>query len=250
MNLKRAAFLALLTALPLLLGVQSGDPASLQFRLTQQSEPHVETVTGWMVRNTLAKLVGDGNLRPATPDEVRQHFAELDQLVAAAASSGPARTASPDFDLQSIRSHLRSAEPMVEKSIEESVTRAALASGLGERLGGLELFGPPVYFRFSTLPKLLVVSPRDRIERKATVLLEPDLSTAEFRGPGSRRSPAPPSPRSSPASEASGSTQAWSRSPPTRAGPFALSATSGSTNSWPSGPSVGSTPSAEKMTRE
>jgi hypothetical protein len=55
----------------------------------------------------------------------------------------------------------------VEAALEAAVARVLHQEGVG----GF----PPVAFRFGFPPKLLIISPRERIERIRTVLLQPDL---------------------------------------------------------------------------
>lgn len=179
--------LAVLTILPLLLGLSSGDPSSLSYRLMLRAEPYVEPVTGWMVQNTISKLTGGVAPGPtASPDEIRSYFALVaEQLKASsaaesAAASGPARTASPDPDLSALRVRVEAETPRVEQAIQQDVAAQAAKDGLDHNMEGLQFLFPPVYFRFESLPNLLVVSPRDRIEREATVLLLPNLTIAQM----------------------------------------------------------------------
>ena len=181
--------LAVLVLLPIVLGLASGDPFSLSYRLTRQSEPFVDPVASWMVQNTTSKLAG--NLRPepvATSGEIRSYFNLMAQMLAAdsaarstdAPAGGSARTASPAPDLSSLRTRLQLESPSVERAIQQDVAAQAAKDGLDHTIAGLSWLFPPVYFRFESLPDLLVVSPRDRIEREATVLLLPNLSVAQM----------------------------------------------------------------------
>ncbi len=66
-------------------------------------------------------------------------------------------------------------------SVEEYL-EAAISAELIEQ--DLNVFGefiwPPVDFRIDNPPSVLVISPRDRIERFETVLIEPDISVADM----------------------------------------------------------------------
>lgn len=173
--------LALLTILPILLGLSGGGPSSLSYRLTMQAAPYVDPVTGWMVQNTVSKLYGGAAPSPASPDEIHSYFTLMaEELKASSAASGPARTASPDPNLSALRDRLEADAPGVEQTIQQDVAAQAAKDGLDHNVGGLQLLFPPVFFRFERLPNLLVVSPRDRIDREATVLLRPDLTVAQM----------------------------------------------------------------------
>lgn len=168
--------LLLIAALPLLLGVSSSDPGALDFRLFRAAEPYVQTVTGWMIANTVAKLA-DGSAT-ADPQQVRDHFAIVDRLARAAQSAdGPAQLASPAVG--DSRSQLRQSRAAVESAIQREVADAARRSGLGVAANRLGTLLPPVLFRFETPPSLLIVSPRDHIERAGSVLLKSGLSDVE-----------------------------------------------------------------------
>lgn len=172
------AKILMLALLPLVTGLSSGDPSSLSFRLTRQSEPYVEPVTGWMVENAIAKLFGGVQPSPTSADEIRAYFTLMDQELQASSAAGPARTESPDPNLLALRERLAAEAPRVEQAIQLDVAKAAAADGLDRSVGGQQFLFPPVFFRFESLPELLVISPRDHIDREATVLLLPNLTEA------------------------------------------------------------------------
>jgi hypothetical protein len=63
----------------------------------------------------------------------------------------------------------------VEETIEGEIHAALKGEGFGSRLGGIF---PPVDVVFSGSPQVLVLSPRDRIERQDDFLLDSDLNNA------------------------------------------------------------------------
>ncbi len=171
--------LAVLALIPLFLGISGGEPTSVSFRLARLSEPFVEPVTGWMVQNTFAKLFGREGV-PASAEQVRDYFTAVGSQLrtgsqAPAAAAGPARTASPgDAGAAS------GAPAAIESAIQQSIAFVAARDDLDRTVAGFEFVFPPVVFRFETLPSLLVVSPRTKIERETTVLLRPDLDPSEM----------------------------------------------------------------------
>ncbi|MCL4531934.1 MAG: hypothetical protein M1582_01875 [Actinobacteria bacterium] len=180
--------LAVLAILPLLLGLSSGDPSSLSYRLTLQAEPYVDSVTGWMVQNTISKLAGGVAPGPtASPDEIHSFFTVVAEELKAeseaerTSASGPARTASPDPSLSALRARVEAEAPRVERTIQQYVAAQAAKDGLDHDMAGLQFLFPPVYFRFVSLPDLLVTSPRNRIYREGTVLLLPNLTVSEMQ---------------------------------------------------------------------
>ena len=77
-------------------------------------------------------------------------------------------------DLIRQRNRLRDS---VEEYLESALSRVVVQQSLNAVDG---LVWPPVDFRFDQTPRLLVTSPRDRIERQQTVLIAPDVPVAEM----------------------------------------------------------------------
>ena len=65
----------------------------------------------------------------------------------------------------------------VEEYLESAISTRIREQGLGSR--GSFLW-PPVDFRIDNPPSLLVISPRDRIERSETILIDPNISAADM----------------------------------------------------------------------
>jgi hypothetical protein len=187
MRKERAVGLLLLLAmLPLLLGVAGGTPSSEQYRFTRAAYPHMETVLGWMVATSASKALQSVVVPRASQDEVAAYFALTEQYREAsqgrvqAQSSGPAGMASLPADPAHLRQELSAAESSVERRIQQQVGEVLGEMGAGWRLPGGGTLFPPVVFKFQPPPKLLVVSPRERIERAATVLVDARMTPAEI----------------------------------------------------------------------
>jgi hypothetical protein len=182
----RAGLLILLIILsPLLLGVSGGTPTSPQYHFTRAASPHVETVLGWMIVTSASKALQSAVTPRASEEEVLAYFdltaryREASQAGWHVQSSGPARTASLPADPVHMREELNASEPAVERRIQQQIAEALKESDSGWYLPVSDALFPPVMFKFQPPPKLLVVSPRDRIERTATVLVDARLTPAE-----------------------------------------------------------------------
>ena len=79
--------------------------------------------------------------------------------------------------LDSLRSKRSSMKAGVEETLESEVSAVLVQEGLSSRIG---LIFPPVDVSLSSPPMVLVVSPRDRIERVETVLLKPDMKIEDM----------------------------------------------------------------------
>jgi hypothetical protein len=85
-----------------------------------------------------------------------------------------AATAAQRSELAAIRDQLSAESSTVEAVLEQQLTAIVQAEGLTTA----GLVWPPVRMRFSEPPHLLVISPRNRIERLRAVDLLPDLDSA------------------------------------------------------------------------
>lgn len=86
-----------------------------------------------------------------------------------------ALTAELRAQLSKLRSQASARQPVAEAILEEQTATILIESGFGSF--GQEL--PPVSSRFTPLPTLLVVSPRDRIESEMQLSLRHGLDTAQ-----------------------------------------------------------------------
>ena len=86
-----------------------------------------------------------------------------------------ALTANPRAQLGELRSQASARQPVAEAILEEQTATILIESGFGSL--GQEL--PPVSSRFTPLPTLLVVSPRDHIESEMQLSLRHGLDTAQ-----------------------------------------------------------------------
>ena len=79
-------------------------------------------------------------------------------------------------EIEQIRRQRREMQSDVEETIESEVGAILSQEGFSSRIG---LLLPPVDAVFSSSPHVLVLSPRDRIERKETALLAPNITNYE-----------------------------------------------------------------------
>ena len=104
-------------------------------------------------------------------NEIKPHI----EAASSAGVDGKAHLALLESEMERLREQRLAIRNDVEEAIESEVSAAAGAFGLGT-------FGPftfpPVDVRLSEPPKVLVTSPRDRIERLDDVLIHPDIAIA------------------------------------------------------------------------
>jgi hypothetical protein len=108
--------------------------------------------------------------------QIQQVESQISQIYADPNVADPERaTAVLQTDLTQLRTQLTTLQPVAEAIVQEQVGTILVA----EQFGVLGQAWPPVMMQMTPLPALLIVSPRDRIERVYGVSLVPGLSTAE-----------------------------------------------------------------------
>ncbi|GIW13538.1 MAG: hypothetical protein KatS3mg062_0977 [Tepidiforma sp.] len=129
---------------------------------------------------TAARIAGLGP-EPASDgetDAVRRYFALTSRLRAESSRDTP--------DLQLITA-LENERALLENDVEAflagAITEVVESAGLQRPLplfSGIQVTWPPVAFELTSPPRLLVRSPRDRIERLSDTLLQPGLTLADI----------------------------------------------------------------------
>jgi len=111
-------------------------------------------------------------------DLVREADAIQDQRASPAGPNNDntldTRTADLDRELVLIEQRIRRLRPRIEEVLEAAVSDVLRQEDIPLNLGNF-LF-PPVDFALDRLPAMLIISPRDRIERLETVLLVGDIT--------------------------------------------------------------------------
>ena len=112
--------------------------------------------------------------------ELTPRMQELKEIIRTVSSkagndSGP-RLAGLESELDLVRARREHLQPDVEEAIESAISAVAVE----QRLGALgEFVFPPVDIRLTEPPKVLITSPRDRIERTNDVLVDPHVQVED-----------------------------------------------------------------------
>ena len=154
--------------------------------------PHRYDLLQWHAQNFLSKWLhrivratpGLGISDTARLASVERYFQlgqrlnEIEPQIKAASSAGAdgkADLALLESELERVRKQRLAIRSDVEETIESEVSATARTLGLGS-FGPLVF--PPVDVRMSEPPKVLVTSPRNRIERLEDVLIDPGVTVA------------------------------------------------------------------------
>lgn len=142
-------------------------------------EPDEYDINAWEVRHFASKwLFLTGNLLRGSPDQAEEdalvrRFLQLNREI-----DSLERAASGSATLREKQQQRQKIENEVEAIIEARLSRAFSSAGLTRT--PLAIVWPPVDFEFTTSPRTLAISPRDRIHLDSTTLLREDLSLAEI----------------------------------------------------------------------
>jgi hypothetical protein len=136
-----------------------------------------ETLTA----NMFTRLgIGPNPDAEAGEEAIRNYFRLTSQL-RAAMDADPVDGALVDTLANERAIYENDVERYIEKNIGEAIESAGLERGL-PLFNSARLTWPPVDFELTTPPRLLVRSPRDRIERAGDTLLKPGLTFSQIEG--------------------------------------------------------------------
>ena len=158
-------------------------------RLRGRGAPHLYNITFWELSNVTDKWTAKakGLLNPdaesARVRDTRDYFAINKEMAnvrgrlrLASARDLHEETAKMQALLDDTEAQAESLSGGAEETVESYISAVLIEEGLG--VFGDVVF-PPVDVRLTQPPKLLIVSPRERIDRKHDVLLRPDMSLSE-----------------------------------------------------------------------
>ena len=155
----------------------------------REGAPYLFNITMWELDNVLSKwmflaksaLREDGEA--AREQDAREYMAINTEMAHvrgrlryAAAQDLHEETAKMQALLDDTEAQARALSGGAEETIEAHISAVLVAEGLG--MFGEVVF-PPVDVRLTQPPKLLIVSPREQIDRKHDALLRPDMNLSE-----------------------------------------------------------------------
>jgi len=151
-------------------------------------KPYRFSIARW----ELNSLLSGGSSRSADEDTgaVKEYFTLVEEIKAleseieaAGAEGGEGNPGLPEVELERLQQKrealARDVEAVLSRQIKEILAEKGIYNAF-YRYVGLKVNLPPVSFRLEKPPKLLVVSPRDRIESLREILLKQGLSLEEM----------------------------------------------------------------------
>ena len=184
--------LLFLAALMLLLSACQRD--STGDILRKEASSYSFSLVGWHLKNLPAKMVSavaNASKMPAPEErktlledffDLQSEIIRLEREVAygTALHGNSPEIQKLESQLQETRNKSEALSPRIESIIEDEIAQALATEGVGFHLAGRHFIFPPVLFVLQQSPNLLVVSPRERIERLADRLISPSMTVSEF----------------------------------------------------------------------
>jgi hypothetical protein len=188
-KLRLAVAIGGLMVLIALLGLSCAPQHDINSRINTIVKKDVFSIAGWEAK-TLIREVRLSGIKTVTEDDiatVKQYFALTAQMNALEAKrkANDALSGTNGLSLQdagneaSLRLQKEALTPRVEAIIERQIRDTLIENGIYNPFCGKGSF-PPVNFKLSTPPNLLVISPREKIERSRDIMLLPDISFEEI----------------------------------------------------------------------
>ena len=194
-DMRRLQSVPLAFFVALFLVVVAGD--SIQLSPTEMAAaPYRYNLVGWEISHVPDKWVHklgsifpwNSQSREKRLEDLREYFRLGEELRGLERELAALHTgATPDSDgppadatekrLKALRDRRSAMKAWVEETLESEVSAVLSREGLEWWLG---LLLPPVDVSLSQPPRVLVVSPRDRIERTETILLEPGMDVPDM----------------------------------------------------------------------
>jgi len=162
-------------------GCASG--SDFDYRLDSIVKPYSFSIMGWELENISGEIRQSGQDSEARvtggPEQVRQYFSVVEQIKTLEAEIEAVTDSGEEGALASLEAELGGLER--QKVALRGVVEEVLAGQMGEALSGQGISKfPPLNFKLDKPPRLLVVSPRDRIESIREVCLRQELSLEEM----------------------------------------------------------------------
>ena len=172
--------------LVLALAFLAGDSFGAGDPIAHIARSHLYSVARWEVGNVTKKWVhAFGELFPGSQSQEEKvqdarRFFDLTTRINALKSEASRGGTEPQGGLAPLLAERKRLEPSVERTLEGMISSALKENGVSSRLLLQRFLWPPVDFRLDVVPKVLIVSPRDRIELAESKLLNPELTTTEI----------------------------------------------------------------------
>ncbi|HCP60108.1 MAG TPA: hypothetical protein DIT43_00805 [Dehalococcoidia bacterium] len=157
--------------------------SNFDYRLDSIVKPYSFSIMGWELEN-ISGGIGQSSQDSEVgvtggPEQVEQYFSLVEQIKALEAEIRAITDSGEEDGLASLEAELGGLER--QKAALRGVVEAVLAGQIREVLSGQGISKfPPLDFKLDKPPRLLVVSPRDRIESIREICLHQELSLEEI----------------------------------------------------------------------
>ena len=165
--------------------LNGGRGSGFDSQINQITKPHAFDIAGWEVSTLVHELVQP---LPKTGDsstviayfELAAQANYLDYRLMWAVSASQEEAGEIQYELDHVRDQLDKIQETVEKVLEKQIRDMYTEQGIYCPWPGFKVSFPPMNFKLTDPPKLLVISPRDRIENTGETMLQPDVKMEDI----------------------------------------------------------------------
>jgi hypothetical protein len=176
----------LILAIIIFLGSLSGGNG---FGLDKQLSPivknHVFSLAGWEISNIYRELFSKPAINGDSSNVINyfklsKQARDLNDRIEQTRESALKETDSMQTELDRINEILKSKREEVEQVLERQIRDTLEEQGIYSPWENWKISFPPLNFELAEPPYILVISPRDRIEKINSIMLQPDLTMDEI----------------------------------------------------------------------
>ncbi|MBI2865615.1 MAG: hypothetical protein HYX94_13780 [Chloroflexi bacterium] len=168
--------------------VQAAVPDTLAYKVYREASGDYFNVLGWMAGRLAAEVSGQqaGRDRAAKAEDPEngsrlvRRYVELNSEIAAATPRAGSQFPPAERErLDKLTRERDDLEPQAQAVLRQQMEEVLREDGFESSFAGRIGIWPPPLFAFAALPRILVVSPRDRIRTETTLALQPGLTWPE-----------------------------------------------------------------------
>jgi hypothetical protein len=159
--------------------------SSFDSQLNQITGPYVFNIAGWEVSTLVHELL-DAAPEEGDASTVVEYFKLTEQAnlleyrLEWAITASPEEIADIQSELDQLRGQRKLIQEAVERVLEKQIRDMYVEQDIFSPWPGFKVSFPPVKFKLTEPPKLLIISPRERIENTGETMLQPDIKIEDI----------------------------------------------------------------------
>jgi hypothetical protein len=176
----------LILAIIILIGSLSGGNGSgLDKQLSPIVKNHVFSLADWEISNIYRELFSKPSTDGDTSTvinyfELSKQARDMNSRIEKTRETSPKESDSLQAELDRINGNLKLKREKVEQILEKQIRDTLVEQGIYSPWDRWKIAFPPLNFKLAEPPYILIISPRDRIDKIDSIMLQPDLTMDEI----------------------------------------------------------------------